>query len=706
MAKNLFITSINAESGKSAIALGVMELLLRDIRKVGFFRPIINPSSHGERDHDINLILSHFYLGLQYNETYAVTLDEAKHYINSGRENELMALILTKYQQLEESCDFVLCEGTDFKAGHESFNFDIDAAIAANFGSPAIIVSNATDNTIEEVVSLSHLAIDSLKEKGVDTMGVIVNKAKAEDKEALLAALRQSISIPDGLFYVLPEEPTLANPTMNDVRKWLNAEVLYGKNDLGKRINGYVIAAMRIENFLNYLKDDNLVVTASDRSDIILGSLASRLSSAYPNISGILLTGGQTPPESIKRLIEGWAGLPVPILLVQDSTFPTVSTLNDLKGTIDPDNPQKIATALGLFEANVDTPELKQKLISRKSTRVTPRMFEFKLIREAKKNKQHIVLPEGSGDRILQAADILLRRNVCDITLLGREEEIGMKISKLGLDLDGVNIINPERSPNFEEYVLEFYEMRKGKGVTMDMACDFMADETYWGTMMIHKGAADGMVSGSINTTAHTIRPAFQIIKTIPGSSIVSSVFLMCLKDRVLVFGDCAVNPNPTAEQLAEIAIVSADTARLFGIRPRVAMLSYSTGTSGKGAEVEKVIKATELANSMRPDLLLEGPIQYDAAIDPEVAHTKLPDSKVAGRATVFIFPDLNTGNNTYKAVQRASTDSLAIGPILQGLKKPVNDLSRGCTVHDIVNTVAITAIQAYAAKQLLKENT
>ncbi len=706
MAKNLFITSINAESGKSAIALGVMELLLRDIRKVGFFRPIINPSSHGERDHDINLILSHFYLGLQYNETYAVTLDEAKHYINSGRENELMALILTKYQQLEESCDFVLCEGTDFKAGHESFNFDIDAAIAANFGSPAIIVSNATDNTIEEVVSLSHLAIDSLKEKGVDTMGVIVNKAKAEDKEALLAALRQSISIPDGLFYVLPDEPTLANPTMNDVRKWLNAEVLYGKNDLGKRINGYVIAAMRIENFLNYLKDDNLVVTASDRSDIILGSLASRLSSAYPNISGILLTGGQTPPESIKRLIEGWAGLPVPILLVQDSTFPTVSTLNDLKGTIDPDNPQKIATALGLFEANVDTPELKQKLISRKSTRVTPRMFEFKLIREAKKNKQHIVLPEGSGDRILQAADILLRRNVCDITLLGREEEIGMKISKLGLDLDGVNIINPERSPNFEEYVLEFYEMRKGKGVTMDMACDFMADETYWGTMMIHKGAADGMVSGSINTTAHTIRPAFQIIKTIPGSSIVSSVFLMCLKDRVLVFGDCAVNPNPTAEQLAEIAIVSADTARLFGIRPRVAMLSYSTGTSGKGAEVEKVIKATKLANAKRPDLLLEGPIQYDAAIDPEVAHTKLPDSKVAGRATVFIFPDLNTGNNTYKAVQRASTDSLAIGPILQGLKKPVNDLSRGCTVHDIVNTVAITAIQAYAAKQLLKENT
>ncbi len=702
MSKNLYITSINAESGKSAVALGFMEMLLRDIRKVGFFRPIVNPSVPGEKDHDINLILSHFYLGLRYEETYAVTLDEAKKYINSGKHNELMELILIKYQQLEDKCNFVLCEGTDFKSGHETFNFDIDAAIAANISSPAIIVSNGKESTIEEVVSLCQLAIDSLKDKSVDTMGVIVNKIRKEDKSTLLSALKANVSIPDGLFYVLPEEPTLSNPSMNDVKKWLNAEVLYGKSELGKRINGYVVAAMRIENFLNYIRDDNLVVTASDRSDIILGALASRFSSAYPNISGILLTGGHPTPESLKRLIEGWVGLPVPILLVQDTTFPTVSSLNELKGTIDPDNPQKIATALGVFDTNIQTSELKEKLISRKSTRVTPQMFEYKLIREAKKNKQHIVLPEGTGERILQAADILLRRGVCNITLLGREEAIAQKISRLGLELDGVNILNPERSPLFEEYVLDFYEMRKNKGVTMDMAVDFMADETYWGTMMIQKGAADGMVSGSINTTAHTIRPAFQIIKTKPGTTIVSSIILMCLKDRVLAFGDCAINPNPTAEELAEIAIVSSDTAKLFSIKPKVAMLSYSTGSSGKGAEVEKVIRATEIAKEKRPDILLEGPLQYDAAIDPTVAKTKLPNSKVAGKATVFIFPDLNTGNNTYKAVQRATSDSLAIGPILQGLNKPVNDLSRGCTVHDIVNTVAITAIQAYAAKAVL----
>ncbi len=699
MAKNLYITSINAESGKSAVVLGLMELLLRDIRRVGFFRPIISPLQEDDRDHDINLILSHFYLGLQYEQTYAVTLDKAKKLLNDGKQSELMEVILNKYQELEEKCDFILCEGTDFKAGHESFNFDIDAAIASNLGSPAIIVSNGCEDTVDEIVSLSQLAIDSLSEKGVDTMGVIVNKANAIDKEAIVSSLRENVDISDGLFYVLPDEPTLSNPSMSDVANWLNAEVVYGKKDLGKRINGYIIAAMRVENFLNYIRDDSLVVTASDRSDVILGSLASRLSSAYPNISGILLTGGQTPPESIKRLIAGWKGLPVPILLVHDSTFPTVSQLNELRGTIDPDNPQKIASALGIFENNVKTSELKDKLISRKSVRITPQMFEYQLIREAKKNRQHIILPEGAGERILHATDILLRRNVCDITLLGREEEIEKKILQLGLDLDGVNIITPEKNPNFEQYVLDYYEMRKEKGLTMDRACDAMADETYWATMMIQKGAADGMVSGSIHTTAHTIRPAFQIVKTITGSSIVSSIFLMCLKDKVLVFGDCAINTNPTAEQLAEIAIDSGETARLFGVIPRIAMLSYSTGSSGKGVDVDKVLHATEIARKKRPDLLIEGPLQYDAAIDPQVARTKLPDSQVAGKATVFIFPDLNTGNNTYKAVQRSSKDSLAIGPILQGLSKPVNDLSRGCTVHDIVNTVAITAIQAHAAK-------
>ncbi|HEU6436709.1 MAG TPA: phosphate acetyltransferase, partial [Nitratidesulfovibrio sp.] len=349
----------------------------------------------------------------------------------------------------------------------------------------------------------------------------------------------------------------------------------------------------------------------------------------------------------------------------------------------------------------VDSQELGRRLINRKSSRITPMMFEFNLIERAKQNRMRIVLPEGVEERVLRAADILARREVADIILLGDADKVGSKVSELGLDLDGVQIIQPNLSPKFEEYAQTYFELRKHKGISIERARDTMNDVTYFGTMMVHKGDAEGMVSGSINTTAHTIRPAFEFIKTKPGFSIVSSVFLMCLKDRVLAFGDCAVNPNPTAEQLAEIAINAAHTARIFGIEPRVAMLSYSTGSSGKGADVEKVIEATRIAKERAPELLLEGPLQYDAAIDMDVARTKLPGSQVAGQATVFIFPDLNTGNNTYKAVQRAA-GAVAIGPVLQGLNKPVNDLSRGCTVPDIVNTVAITAIQAQAEKGLI----
>jgi phosphate acetyltransferase len=703
MAKSLYITATKAKSGKSSIVLGIMQLLLRDIHRVGFFRPVINPSEKGMKDHDIDLVLSHFYLGINYEDTYAYTMDEAKKLVQSGKQEEMMSNILARYKQLEEKCDFILCEGTDFVAGNEAFTFDINTEIASYLGTPALIITNARKTPPGEVVALTELAVESLQEKSVDVIGTIVNRANPEEKDIILKELKDDIKLPDCLFYVIPENETLVKPTIGDLQKFLGAEILYGRKAINKKIDGYIIAAMQITNFLDYIKKDNLVITSGDRADIILSTMASRISSSYPDISGILLTGGITPTKNIERLVEGWEGIPVPILLVKDATYPTMKALNHLHGKISPDNPAKIASALGTFEENIDTSELREKLIKRKSNKVTPQMFEYNLIQKASKNKQHIVLPEGVGERVLAATDILLRRNVCNVTLLGKISEVKAKISKLGLDLSGANIIQPDKSEYFEDYCNTFYEMRKKKGITPELARDAMADETYFATMMVHKGHADGMVSGSINTTAHTIRPGFQIIKTIPGASIVSSVFLMCLKDRVLAFGDCAVNPNPTAEQLSEIAVVSADTARIFGIDPKVAMLSYSTGSSGKGAEVEKVIEATRIAREKRPDLLIEGPIQYDAAIDPMVAQTKLPDSKVAGQATVFIFPDLNTGNNTYKAVQRASDNVLAIGPVLQGLNKPVNDLSRGCTVPDIVNTVAITAVQAQAAKGSIK---
>ncbi|WP_300671088.1 phosphate acetyltransferase [Desulfoluna sp.] len=702
MAKSLYISTTNARSGKSTIVLGIMQLLMRDLQNVGFFRPIINPSAE-ERDPDTDLVLSHFYLGMRYEDTYAMTLDEAKKLVNAGKQNQMIEIILSKYKQLEEKYDFVLCEGIDFVLGNEAFTFDINAVVAANMGCPALVVTNAHNATIDEIVSLNHLAMEDLENKGVDILGIMVNRAEASQTEAILEALEKDIKVDNCSFHVIPEDSNLMKPTVADLQKWLGAEVIYGKKTMDKMIDGYVIAAMQINNFLNYIKEDSLVVTAGDRTDIILSAMASRLSSSYPNISGILLTGGIAPSDSIQRLVEGWEGIPVPILLVKDPTYPTMRNLNHVHARLEPDNPKKIASALGLFEAHVDTQEMRRKLVERKSVNVTPQMFEYNLIQKAKKNKQHIVLPEGTGERILNACDILLRRDVCEVTLLGKEAEIQAKIFKLGLDLSGAHIVEPTKSPLYEEYVQEFYEMRKTKkGMNMDVARDLMSDVTYFATMMVHKGNADGMVSGSVNTTAHTIKPAFQIIKTKPDASIVSSIFLMCLKDRVLAFGDCAVNPTPNAEQLAEVAIGSAQTAEIFGVEPRVAMLSYSTGSSGKGAEVEKVIEATRIAKERCPDLLLEGPIQYDAAIDPSVAKTKLPDSKVAGQATVFIFPDLNTGNNTYKAVQRSSDQVVAIGPVLQGLNKPVNDLSRGCTVPDIVNTVAITAVQAQAAKGLV----
>ncbi|MDL2216772.1 phosphate acetyltransferase, partial [Desulfovibrio sp. OttesenSCG-928-M14] len=690
MANNLYITATESKSGKSAIVLGMMQLLLRHVRKVAFFRPIISQSPDGAgQDHDINLVMTHFGLDIAYEDTFAYTLQDARSLMNSGRHETMLDNILKKYKALEAKYDFVLCEGTDFMGKDPAFEFDLNADIAANLGCPVLMVANAAGKAAQEIIASSQLTLDQLDEKGLDVVACIVNRARvSEQQESQIASslLSRDNSTHPLVTYVLPEEPTLGKPSMGDVKNWLKAQVLYGHGRMDTLVDDYVIAAMQVGNFLEHVGQGSLIITPGDRADIVLACLASRFSISYPDISGIVLTGGLDLQVSIHRLIEGWTGVPIPILTVKDPTFPTIQVLAHLYGKIEPGDTRKINTALGHFEACVDSKEIEARIVSLRSQKITPKMFEYNLIERAASKKMHIVLPEGAEERILRAADVLLRRNVADITLLGKATEVTSKINELGLDLD-VPIIQPDLSPRFDEYAQTYYELRKKKGISLEQARDILNDTTYYGTMMVYTGEAHGMVSGCVNTTAHTIRPAFEFIKTRPDASIVSSVFLMCLKDRVLVFGDCAVNTNPTAEQLADIAISSAQTAAVFGIEPRVAMLSYSTGSSGKGADVDKVIEATKIARERAPELLLEGPLQYDAAIDPDVARTKLPDSKVAGRATVFIFPDLNTGNNTYKAVQRAA-DAVAIGPVLQGLNKPVNDLSRGCTVADIVNTV------------------
>ncbi len=696
--KNLYISATGAQAGKSAVVLGFMGLLLTKIEKVAFFRPIIEQDGDW-KDHDIELIRKYYKLDVAYDECYACTLSEARSLINSGQDDVLIAKILRKYKELEAKSDFVLCEGTDLLGNDLNFEFDLNTDIATHLGASLVLVSNAKGMSTEELVSTFSVNQEMCKAKGADILSFIFNMATiGEGERRALPDLTMKEGQHDIQIYTIPTNKILANPSVEEVKNWLKAKVLYGEERLSNPVSDYLIAAMQLGNFMNYINEGQLVITPADRADIILASLLSKTSNAYPSVSGLLLTGDTPLYPSIAKLIEGLPEITTPILSVGHHTYKTMSILQSLHGRIQAHDDKKINTAIALFENHTNGDRLTETINSHVSEKKSPMMFEFQIMEQARKQTMRIVLPEGKEERILRASEILLQRNVADIILLGNVAEIKTKAEELNLDIAKATIIDPEKSEYFDDFVETYCELRKAKGMTMETARDRMLDATYFGTMMVHKNLADGMVSGSINTTGHTVRPSLEFIKTKPGFSIVSSIFFMCLKDYVLTFGDCAINPDPNAEQLAEIAINAAETAKVFGLNPRVAMLSYSTGGSGKGADVDKVVEATKIARERAPELLIEGPIQYDAAIDPEVAKTKLPDSKVAGQATVFIFPDLNTGNNTYKAVQRAA-NAVAIGPVLQGLNKPVNDLSRGCTVADIVNTVAITAVQAQAKR-------
>jgi len=703
MANSLYITATEARSGKSLICLGVMEMLLRELDHVSFFRPIIDvdPASE-EHDNGIDLIASRFNLKTPYEKMYGITKKELSDMISIGEEDEALERIMKKFDDLRKESDFILCEGTDFAGSTAVFEVDFNAVISRNLGSSVLLVARVHKTSVERTVHSIELALESLHDKGCRPIATIVNRTHPEGRARIAEEMRRGKRSKDQLVYTIPEEEALGKPTVGEIAEILGAEVLYGEEQLNRHVYGFEVAAMQLQNFLTRIDRGSLIITPGDRADIIVACLAVVSSTSMENIAGILLTGGLKPEEPIWNLIRGFPQM-IPILSVGYNTFPTAAIVDKIHADISPDDERKITRALALFEKSINIEELAEKIVTTRAKIVTPKMFEFELIQRAKAKKQHIVLPEGEEERILRASEILLRREVVEITLLGKEKVIRDRISSLGLRLNGVNIVEPANSDILEDYAGTYFELRKHKGITEDNARDVMSDVTYFGTMMIYRGHANGMVSGSVHSTAATVRPALEIIKTKPGFSIVSSVFFMCLADKVLVYGDCAVNPDPNAGQLAEIAISSAKTAKAFGIEPFVALLSYSTGESGKGVDVEKVREAVQVAREMAqgvfPGLAIEGPIQYDAAVDPRVAQTKLPESGVAGKATVFVFPDLNTGNNTYKAVQR-SAGAVAIGPVLQGLKYPVNDLSRGCTIPDIVNTVAITAIQAQSEER------
>ncbi|NKX92145.1 phosphate acetyltransferase [Sanguibacter hominis ATCC BAA-789] len=681
--RNIYITSAEGETGKSTVALGIVDLLTRRVQRVGVFRPVARSTQ--QRDHVLELLLAHDGVDLDYEQCVGVTYDD----VHADPEAAL-STIVTRYHQVEARSDVVVIVGTDYTDVAGPTELGYNARIAANLGAPVLLVANGNRRTPESVRQSVDVAIAELTGHHAHVVGVLANRCNP----AQVTAVRSQLATPERPAWAMPEDPYLTAPTVRQLTEAVDGTLIAGDEELmGREVLDVLVGAMSIEHLLDRITDGSVVITPGDRSDILLGLLTAHAANGFPSLAGVILNGGFTPPPVVTRLVEGLDAR-LPIITTDQGTFRSASIASQTRGLVTASTQRKIDTALALFEQHVDGDELLDMLAVARTEVVTPLMFEYELLSRARADRKHIVLPEGNDDRILRAASTLLQRQVADLTILGDERDILARAAGLGLDLSGAQILDPSEGELFERFAEEYTKLRAHKGMTVERAREIVRSVSYFGTMMVQLGLADGMVSGAAHTTAHTIKPSFEIIKTVPDVSVVSSVFLMCLEDRVLVYGDCAVNPDPTAEQLADIAISSAATAAQFGVEPRIAMLSYSTGESGTGADVDKVRTATAIVRERRPDLSVEGPIQYDAAVDASVAKTKLPDSAVAGRANVFIFPDLNTGNNTYKAVQR-SAGAIAVGPVLQGLRKPVNDLSRGALVQDIVNTVAITAIQA-----------
>ncbi|MFI7298487.1 phosphate acetyltransferase [Streptomyces sp. NPDC050121] len=691
MTRSVYVTGIDRGDGRQVVELGVMELLTRQVDRVGVFRPLV----HDGPDRLFELLRARYRLTQDPTSVYGMDYHEASALQAEQGADELVSTLVDRFHRVARDYDVVLVLGTDYADTQFPDELALNARLANEFGASVLPVVGGRGQTTESVLAETRNAYRAYEGLGCDILAMVANRVDREDRDEIASHLTNRLPVP---CYVLPDEPALSAPTVAQISHALGARVLLGDDSgLARDALGFVFGGAMLPKFLAALTPGALVVTPGDRADLVIGSLAAH-SAGTPPIAGVVLTLGEVPTDEILTLAARLAP-GTPVVSVPGNSFPTAEQLFSMEGKLNAATPRKAETALGLFERHVDTGELLKRVSAPSTDRLTPMMFEHKLLEQARSDKRRVVLPEGTEERVLHAAEVLLRRGVCDLTLLGPVDQIRKKAADLGIDLGDCQLIDPATSELRDSFAELYAGFRAHKGATVELAYDVVSDVNYFGTLMVQEGLADGMVSGSVHSTAATIRPAFEIIKTKPDADIVSSVFFMCLADKVLVYGDCAVNPDPNAEQLADIAIQSAATAAQFGVEPRIAMLSYSTGTSGSGADVDKVREATEQVRARRSDLKIEGPIQYDAAVEPTVAATKLPGSEVAGQASVLIFPDLNTGNNTYKAVQR-SAGAIAVGPVLQGLRKPVNDLSRGALVQDIVNTVAITAIQAQTSSE------
>ena len=689
MAKGIYVSATTPGSGKSLVALGLADTLHRHADRIGFFKPVVLGPDVAD-DPMVALMKARFALD-DGRCRGGLTFAEVRSLLAEGKRAEIDARCVEIFAEMGRLCDVVIVEGTDLTGQDAAVEFDLNARLANNLAAPVVAVVSAKGRTVGEAAAAVEVARKELAAEKCALLAIMVNRADPADVEAIAAEVKPGAS--GRPVYVLPELEEIARPTTGEVANALGVRQIAGRADMERDVRDIKVAAMNVGNFLHVLNEGALVIVPGDRADVMVACLASSFSPEFPVPSALVLTGGLAPDANIYPLL---AQAPFPVFASSEDTYTTARKVSEVRSEIWSGHRRKVASALGLWSRRVDEAELVERLHLPRAERMTPLRFLHDLIERARAQRRHVVLPEGTDVRILRAAEILQRRDVCDLTLLGRESEVREAAAARGIDLSGINIVDPATSGLRQAFAEKYAELRAHKGVDLAKALEIMQDGSYFGTMMVQLGVVDGMVSGAAHTTAHTIRPALEFVKTRDGVKIVSSVFLMLMPDRVLVYGDCAVNPDPNAEQLADIALASAETAIQFGVEPRVAMLSYSTGGSGSGEAVDKVRQATELVRRLRPHLAVEGPIQYDAAVDASIARSKMPGSTVAGQATVFIFPDLNTGNNTYKAVQQSS-GAVAVGPVLQGLRKPVNDLSRGCTVEDIVNTVAITAIQAQA---------
>lgn len=696
MSETIYVMATEPQAGKSLITFSLMDILQKHYPKVGYFRPITALSADGTDSH-IEAVKN---LYPACGRLTGMSQDEVTEKIKHQQKSDITQKLYEAYLPFAAEHDMVLCEGMDPTQINSPIGLDLNLDLALAFDSSVVCLINAQNKTLDEIENECAFTLQMLRSRGCQVLALLINRVLHAQRSTLENQLKKLPQMPE-IVGLIPEEDTLKKPSMYDVAHCLNAEVLWGENALGRIAKRQVIAAKHPSSFLtsNYSHEDSLVITPGDRQDILLSCLLADRSANYPNIAGIVLSTGHRPDANTSRIIDGLDNIP-PILLTMYNTFDVATHLHDIRCQTAFWHPERLAQGIHHFQDSVDTEALLSQLKKpRKHSYITPLMFKHQLQKQAQSDVQHIVLPEGEDIRILQAAASLTQKACVKLTLLGNPETIADIAQNEGLDLGDCQIIDPVTSEHKEAYAKHLFELRKHKKMTINIAKNLIEDANYYATCMVHLGHADGMVSGACHTTGDTVRPALQIIKTRKDQPMVSSVFFMCTDKRIMLYADCALNIDPNASELATIAKQTADTARQMGITPRIAMLSYSSGQSGQGAGVEKVREATKSLQAQCPDINIAGPIQYDAAVDPGVALQKMPQSGWGGDANVLIFPDLDTGNNTYKAVARES-NALAIGPVLQGLNAPVNDLSRGCNTQEVVLTVLITALQAQFLKK------